>query len=28
MFFEVSGLTYHIPITIDRPTYRMLLGTR
>src|SRR5262245_57213089 len=28
MFFEVSSLTYHSPITIELLTYRGLLGTR
>jgi hypothetical protein len=27
MFFEVSSLTYHSPITIGLLTYRVLLGT-
>jgi hypothetical protein len=27
MFFEVSGLTYHSPITIESLTYRVLRGT-
>jgi hypothetical protein len=27
MFFEVLNLTYHIPITIEVATYRVLLGT-
>jgi len=27
MFFEVSSLTYHSPITIELLTYRVLLGT-
>ena len=27
MLFEVLGLTYHIPITIEWPTYRVLLRT-
>jgi len=26
MFFEVLRLTYHIPITIESLTYRVLLG--
>ena len=27
MFFEVLSLTYHIPITIESLTYRVLRGT-
>jgi hypothetical protein len=26
MFFEVSGLTYHSPITVDSLTYGVLAG--
>ena len=28
MFFEVLSLTYHSPITIESPTYGVLLGMR